>query len=69
MSPYALALVFVAFVAAGCTTALAPAPRLTRGEVARGFVPIDPADKELLRSKLRDRAAAMNALSCKVSSQ
>ena len=36
MSSIVLALVSVAFVAAGCTTALAPAPRLTQGEVARG---------------------------------
>lgn len=153
MSPNALALVFVAFVAAACTTAQAPSPtpRLTQGEAPHGcplgvggatviaeetpggialsftsvdkpeeirerandaaaqhgrfartgrghdgrhaeggfhglqmmqmpaarsvavdidggarvsFVPIDPADKEVLRTKLRDRADAMNALSC-----
>ena len=147
-----LVLIVVAFVAGGCTTALAPAPRLTQGEVSRGcplgvggatvvaedtpdgialsftsvdkvvevreragdaaaqhgqgqhlgrghdgrhaeggdhglqmmqmpparaaaadidggsrvgFVPNDPADKTVLRAKLRDRAAAMNALACK----
>ncbi len=158
MSPYAhahalaLALALVALVTAGCTTAQAPAPRLTQAEVPRGcplgvdgatvvaedtpegialsftsidkaaemrerandaaaqhgqgqrmgrghegrhaeggdhglqlmqvpaarstaadidggarvgFVAVDPADKELLRVKLRDRAAAMNATSCK----
>ena len=29
------------------------------------FVPIDPADTESLRSKLRERASVMNAASCK----
>lgn len=29
------------------------------------FVPSDPAEKELLRAKLRERAAAMNAATCK----
>jgi hypothetical protein len=29
------------------------------------FVPADPAEKELLRAKLRERATAMNTATCK----
>lgn len=46
-----------------------PAARSVADDIEGGarirFVPADPAEKEALRTKLRERAASMNALSCK----
>ena len=47
----------------------APAARSSAADIENGarirFVPADPTDKEHLRAKLRERADAMNAASCK----
>lgn len=47
----------------------APTARAAADDIEGGarirFVPADPAEKELLRSKLRERAAAMNTATCK----
>lgn len=47
----------------------APAAKSAAEDIDGGarirFVPADPAEKDLLRAKLRDRATAMNAQSCK----
>ncbi|MDB4939342.1 MAG: hypothetical protein JWP87_6314 [Labilithrix sp.] len=47
----------------------APAARSVADDIENGarvrFVPVDPAEKEVLRAKLRDRADAMNAQPCK----
>lgn len=47
----------------------APTARSVAEDIEGGarirFVPADPAEKELLREKLRERAGAMNAATCK----
>lgn len=46
----------------------APAARSAAEDIDGGarirFVPADPAERDLLRAKLRERATAMNAQSC-----
>ena len=53
----------------GLQMAQAPAARSVADDIENGarvrFVPVDPAEKETLRAKLRDRARAMNAQPCK----
>lgn len=53
----------------GLQTMQMPASRSVATDIEGGarvrFVPVDPADTESLRSKLRERASVMNAASCK----
>lgn len=79
MAPNTLALVLAALVATACTTAQAANPSLTQAEVPRGCALGVPGalvvaedtpegvalSTEALRIKLRERADAMNAATCK----